>query len=96
MLRGYIKTFYFPLDTSKTSREKINQEKIVSILGKEKLVDYIEYKSSSNTLIITRNPFGFTSRIDTKRIYIEELLNPIVHLPYVTITILKDKIIRVN
>ena len=61
MLRGYIKTFYFPLNTSKTS-EKINREKIVSILNKYKLVDYIEYKSSSNTLIITRNPFGFVSR----------------------------------
>ena len=61
MLRGYIKTFYFPLDTSNT-REKINQEKILSILGKEKLLDYMEYKSSSNTLIITRNPFGFTNR----------------------------------
>ena len=65
MLRGYIKTFYFPLDTSKTS-EKINREKIVSILSKNKLVDYIEYKSSSNTLIITRNPFGFSSRHSRK------------------------------
>ena len=46
--------------------KKINREKIVSILSKNKLVDYIEYKSSSNTLIITRNPFGFSSRHSRK------------------------------
>ena len=59
MLRGYIKTFYLPLDTSQTS-EKINQAKIMSIFKKEPLLDYVEYKS--DTLIITRNPFGFSSR----------------------------------
>ena len=68
MLRGYIKTFYLPLDTSETSM-KINQKKIVSILSKDKLLDYVEYKSSNNTLAITRNPFGFISRENRKKKY---------------------------
>lgn len=61
MLRGYIKTYYIPLNTSKTSK-KINQKKVMSILKKDRLVDYIEYKPSNNTLIVTRNPFGYINR----------------------------------
>ena len=61
MLRGYIKTYYIPLRTSK-SGGKINQKKIMSILKKNRLVDYIEYKSTNNILVITRNPFGFINR----------------------------------
>ena len=65
MLRGYIKTYYLPLNTSQTT-DKINQAKIIAIFQKERLLDYIEYKSSyggqSNILIVTRNPFGFVSR----------------------------------
>ena len=34
----------------------------MSILKQDRLVDYIEYKSSSNTLIVTRNPFGFGNK----------------------------------
>ena len=61
ILRGYIKTYYIPLRTSK-SGGKINQKKIMSILKKNRLVDYIEYKSTNNILVITRNPFGFINR----------------------------------
>ena len=42
--------------------KKVNQRKIMSILKQDRLVDYIEYKSSSNTLVVTRNPFGFGNR----------------------------------
>jgi len=72
MLRGYIKTYYLPLDISQTT-DKINQAKIMDIFKKERLVDYIEYKSSykgqRNVLIVTRNPFGFVSRHSTKGVY---------------------------
>jgi len=60
MLRGYIKTFYFKLDTSK-SKNTINSKFMLEILKKNKLADYIEYSASKTTLIITRNPFGFVN-----------------------------------
>ena len=61
MLRGYIKTYFIPLSTS-NAKKKINQKKIMSILKQDRLVDYIEYKSSNNMLVVTRNPFGFGNR----------------------------------
>ena len=61
MLRGYIKTYFIPLSTA-NARKKINQKKIMSILKEDRLVDYVEYKSSSNMLVVTRNPFGFSNR----------------------------------
>ena len=66
MLRGYIKTYYFKLDTSK-STGKINSKKILGIFKeKNKLANYIEYSASKTTLVITRNPFGF---INKKKMY---------------------------
>jgi len=59
MLRGYIKTFYIKLETA----VKINQKKIMTIFKKAGLVDYIEYSPSNATLIITRNPFGFQTKL---------------------------------
>jgi hypothetical protein len=61
ILRGYIKTWELPLDI-KTSK-RINQEEIERIFATEKLHDYIEYSASSKKLLITRNPFGFESKI---------------------------------
>ena len=62
MLRGYIKTYYFKLDTSK-STGKINSKKILDIFKeKNKLANYIEYSASKTTLVITRNPFGFINK----------------------------------
>ena len=62
MLRGYIRTYYFKLDTSK-STGKINSKKILDIFKeKNKLANYIEYSASKTTLVITRNPFGFINK----------------------------------
>lgn len=61
ILRGYIKTWELPLDI-KTSK-RINQEEIERIFANEKLHDYVEYSASSKKLLITRNPFGFESKI---------------------------------
>lgn len=64
ILRGYIKSWSVPLNI-KTHR-KINQESIVEILHSSKvlssLLDFVEYKSSSKTLIIAKNPMGFVNR----------------------------------
>ena len=57
ILRGYIKTWELTLDTEST--EKINKEKIQSIFSRNKILDYVDYSSSSKILTITRNPLGF-------------------------------------
>ena len=63
MLRGRIKTWHFKLNIS--SERKVSLDTIKALfeskLNTRRLVDYIEYKSSSTTLTITRNPFGFIS-----------------------------------
>ena len=61
MLRGYIKTFYIKINTAETTRP-VNQKYMLEIFKSEKLVDYVEYIASKNTLVITRNPFGFTNK----------------------------------
>ena len=62
LLRGYTKTWTFPL-TINTSK-KINRDFFIDLFESHhfKTYDYLEY--SGNKLIITRNPFGF---INTKR-----------------------------
>lgn len=59
ILRGYIYTWTFTLKVNTT--EKVNTDYIRHILDKHKCVvyDYIEY--SRNTLVITRNPYGFVN-----------------------------------
>lgn len=59
MLRGYIKTWTFPV-IQKTSA-KINKDAILKFFEKDgfNLYDYVEY--SGNKVIITRNPFGFVN-----------------------------------
>lgn len=62
ILRGYIKTFEFKLIIE--DKKKINLDTITNIFKKEnaiKFIDFIDYKSSTNSLIITLNPFDFTS-----------------------------------
>lgn len=67
MLRGYIKTFTFLLDTSDTSLGKVNQSTVKQLLDKNKILDYVEYKSSTKQLVVTRNPFGFTNKKSRKK-----------------------------
>ena len=62
MLRGYIKTFSIPLDVQ-TSR-KIDADQIKKILSSVDTLDYTEYKPTSKTLVLTRNPFGFVNSKD--------------------------------
>jgi hypothetical protein len=57
ILRGFIKTWKIPLDVK--SDKKIDQDFMENILGEISLCDYIEYKPSTRSLVVTRNPYGF-------------------------------------
>lgn len=59
ILRGYIYTWTFKLKVNST--EKVNTDYIRRILDKNKCMvyDYIEY--TRNTLVVTRNPYGFVN-----------------------------------
>ena len=69
MLRGYIKTFSFTLNTSESSLSKVNQQTIKEILNKNKILDYVEYSPAKRPpfLTVTRNPFGFTKKKRKKK-----------------------------
>lgn len=57
ILRGYIKTWTFPVVVKKSG--KVNKETIMELFEKAnfKTYDYIDY--GGNKLTVTRNPFGF-------------------------------------
>lgn len=57
ILRGYIKTWTFPLNI-KSSR-KVNKEELLKMFEQNNILDYLDYKPSSKLLTVTRNPFGF-------------------------------------
>jgi hypothetical protein len=62
ILRGYIKSFTVNL----TPPKNLDMKDIIAILKKNKvtksLFDYVEYKPTANTLLLTKNPFGFINR----------------------------------
>ena len=59
MLRGYIKTWTFSLET--TTSSKVNTDIIMDAFREEGLTmyDFVEY--TTNKLVVTRNPFGFVN-----------------------------------
>ena len=68
ILRGYITSWSFKLDI--TEQRQINTPFLQSlfkntILGGN-IMDLLEYKPSSTTLVITRNPFGFVNKTAMK------------------------------
>jgi hypothetical protein len=60
MLRGYIKTWSFKLTVDK--EQKFDESSIIAMLKKYNVAnyDYVKYTPSSQTVTITRNPFGFS------------------------------------
>lgn len=67
ILRGKIKTWSFRLNI--TDRRKINTEFFKNLFNtdtKNPITDFIEYKASSTTLTVTRNPYGFINNNDDK------------------------------
>ena len=61
ILRGYIKTWNFPLNVKTT--KKIDRASLQEMLLGIKTLDYLDYSPSSKVLTITRNPYGFKNKI---------------------------------
>ncbi len=61
ILRGYIKTWYIPLQINTTS--KVDRGSLLQLLQREKSMDYLDYSPTNKELVITRNPFGFKNKI---------------------------------
>ena len=66
ILRGYIKTWKIPLQTS--SQAKVDKKSLTKILESMNSLDYMDYNDSSHILTVTRNPFGFLN-VDEKGQY---------------------------
>ena len=64
MLRGYIKTWHFKLNINSERRvtKKTFQDMFKSTVLGGNITDFIDYNSSSTTLTVTRNPFGFVNK----------------------------------
>ena len=71
ILRGKIKTWRLRLSINE--ERKLSEETLREIFNKNKkskdILDFIEYKTTSNTLIITRNPYGFSQYIKDESNY---------------------------
>ena len=61
LLRGYIKTWSFVLNTE--TNKKLSNDTLQEMFNREKVLDYIDYIPSSKTLTVTRNPYGFENKI---------------------------------
>jgi len=61
ILRGYIKTWEFPI--SDTTAQSFDRDSLIEMLKGEKSLDYIDYDQNLKILTITRNPFGFKNKI---------------------------------
>ena len=99
MLRGYIYTWSFKLDIM--SDKQINtaylQSLFKSSLPGGNILDALEYKSTTTTLMITRNPFGFYNQTARDNTYAgvkleNEQMSDEAFLASVTEILLKNKI----
>ena len=67
MLRGYIKTFTFTVNQQTT--RKVNQSVVEGWFRRFTSCDYIEYNPSARSVTVTRNPFGFISKLGQRDTY---------------------------
>ena len=77
MLRGYIKTYTFTLNTVKTNvtdKEKL-KKRIAEKFKKSGFVDYFNFNKNSKVLTVTRNPYGFFSTAKKNGDYLGIRLN---------------------
>ena len=68
ILRGKIETWSFPLTINEQRKINLDYFKKLfktTILGGN-ILDYMEYKPTSTTLVITKNPFGFINKEKSK------------------------------
>ena len=61
ILRGYIKTWTFRLNIK--TGQKIDAQRLRDLFEKNDVYDYLDYKPSGGILTVTRNPFGFASKL---------------------------------
>lgn len=66
ILRGYIKTWKFPLQNQ--GQAKIDKKVLMKMFEGLNTLDYMDYNDSSHILTVTRNPFGFLN-VDDKGQY---------------------------
>jgi hypothetical protein len=66
ILRGYIKTWKFPLQNA--SQSKVDKKVLAKMFEGLNVLDYMDYNDSSHVLTVTRNPFGFLN-VDDKGEY---------------------------
>ena len=66
ILRGYIKTWKFPLQI--VSQSKVDKKVLVQMFERLNTLDYMDYNDTSRVLTVTRNPFGFLN-VDDKGQY---------------------------
>lgn len=66
ILRGYIKTWKFPLQN--LGQTKIDKKVLIKLFEGLNTLDYMDYNDSSHILTVTRNPFGFLN-VDDKGQY---------------------------
>lgn len=66
ILRGYIKTWKFPLQIG--SQSKVDKKVLLKMFEGLNSLDYMDYNDSSHVLTVTRNPFGFYN-VDDKGQY---------------------------
>ena len=66
VLRGYIKTWKFPLQIG--SQSKVDKKVLLKLFERTNSLDYMDYNDSSHVLTVTRNPFGFFN-VDDKGQY---------------------------
>jgi hypothetical protein len=68
ILRGYIKTWTFNLRPAPDTNTIIDEKKLKNVIfPTNKILDFINYTSTSQRLVITRNPFGFENVIKEDR-----------------------------
>lgn len=104
MLRGYIKSYEFKIDNSNwVGKGDFTLQTIKNFFKKDGLIDYINYKQdrTTQTIIITRNPYGFKSIKDRKGRYggvtsVNAHLDESEFKKYVKDTLLKHNIKIVN
>ena len=66
ILRGYIKTWKFPLQIA--SQSKVDKKVLMKMFEGLNTLDYMDYNDTSHVLTVTRNPFGFFN-VDDKGQY---------------------------
>jgi superfamily II DNA or RNA helicase len=66
ILRGYIKTWKFPLQI--VSQSKVDKKVLMKMFEGLNTLDYMDYNDTSHILTVTRNPFGFFN-VDDKGQY---------------------------